>query len=146
MTMYKPNAKEAALILLCALEERGERRNKPLTRARLSALTLSKLWDRNQLTEAWIREVNEWLLSAGWLLVSAGKIYGVLKTEVIENWPRVASKHSKAIVDQVASGSFDFSTLEHLLLKDWVTSPKPITAQSPKRTRSAPPKAGGNST
>jgi hypothetical protein len=111
--MYKPSPREAALLLLQALEAKGDQRERPLTRARLSRLTLTRLWNREQLNEAWMRDVNEWLLSAGWLLINAGATYGVVKTSVIENWPRVASKHIEDL-DQVAQGDFDFSTLEPL--------------------------------
>jgi hypothetical protein len=115
MAMYKPTPRECAALLLRALEERGERRGKPLTRARLSRLTLTNLWNRQQLDEAWLREVNDWLLSAGWVLIATGAIYGVVKTAVIENWPRVASKHIREDLNKVSRGSFDFSKLERLL-------------------------------
>jgi hypothetical protein len=125
--MYKPTGKEAALILLWALEERGQRRGKPMTRARLSRLTLTRLWNRKQLTDAWIHEVNEWLLSAGWVLIEAGATFGVVKTDVVANWPRVASKHTNDVLDQVARGAFDFTRLEHLLTNR-TTEPRSIAA------------------
>jgi hypothetical protein len=132
--MYKPTAREAAALLLQAIEERGERRGKPLTRARLSRLTLTNLWNREQLNEAWIRDVNEWLLSAGWVVIDAGATYGVLKTAVIENWPRVASKHIKEDLNEVSAGNFDFSKLEPLLQATART--KSIAGMPEKRNRS----------
>lgn len=131
--MYKPTPREATALLLRALEERGERRGKPLTRARLSRLTLTNLWNRQQLDEAWLREINEWLLSVGWVLIAAGPNYGVVKTEIIENWPRVASKHIKQDLDKVSRGCFDFSKLEALLQ----ATPRTLTATpaKPKRSR-----------
>jgi hypothetical protein len=113
--MYKPDCREAAMLLLHAIQERGNRRGKPLTRARLSRVTLKRLWNREQLTEPWLDEVNEWLLSAGWTLVFAGRTFGVLKTDVVENWPRIASKYLNDDIDDVKQGAFDFSQLEHLL-------------------------------
>src|SRR3977135_4138627 len=98
-----------------ALRERGDRRGREITRARLSRMTLKRLWCREVLTEAWLAEVNEWLLSAGWTLVFAGKKFGVVKTSVVENWPRVASKHVSAVIDKVVKGTYDFSKLEDQL-------------------------------
>jgi hypothetical protein len=113
--MYKPDGREAAMLLLRAIEERGNRRGKALTRARLSRVTLKRLWNREQLTDSWLDEVNEWLLSAGWTLVYAGRTFGAVKTDVVENWPRIASKYLNPDINKVKQGSFDFSQLEHLL-------------------------------
>ena len=103
------------MLLLHAIQERGSRRGKPLTRARLSPITLKRLWNREQLTEPWLDEVNEWLLTAGWTLVYAGRTFGVVKTDIVENWPRIASKYLNDEIDDVKQGAFDFSRLEHLL-------------------------------
>jgi hypothetical protein len=113
--MYKPNGRESALLLLRALEERGQRRGKEMTRVRVSRLTLKQLWNREQLTEPWLAEVNEWLLSAGWTLIYAGTTFGVVKTSIVENWPRIASKHLDPVIEEVKQGAYKFKQLEHLL-------------------------------
>jgi hypothetical protein len=113
--MYKPNSREAALLLLLALEERGQRRRKEMTRARLSRMTLKRLWNRENPTQPWLDEVNEWLLSAGWTLFYSGTTFGVVKTTVVENWPRVASKHLAPVINEMKQGAYDFSQLENLL-------------------------------
>ncbi|MFZ0426336.1 MAG: hypothetical protein WAL80_25950 [Xanthobacteraceae bacterium] len=115
MIMEKVSSRNAALILLYAIEERGDRRGKEITRARLSRMTLKRLWNRESLTDPWLAEVNEWLLSAGWTLLHAGSTFGVVRTSVVENWPRIASKRIQEVLDQVARGNFDFSKIEHLL-------------------------------
>jgi hypothetical protein len=115
--MYKPTGREAALLLRLALKERGDRRGKEMTRARLSRVTLKALWNRENLTEQWLAEVNEWLLSAGWTLFHAGTTFAVVKTSVVENWPRVASKHLALQIEETKRGEFDFAQLEHDLLK-----------------------------
>jgi hypothetical protein len=38
-----------------------------------------------------------------------------LRTSVVESWPRVTSKRLSADLLKVAQGSYDFSTLEHLM-------------------------------
>ena len=79
--MYKPNAREATLILLRAIEERGERRGSELTRARLSQVTLKRLWNRENLSNSWLAEVDDWLLSADWTLLRAGTTFGLREEE-----------------------------------------------------------------
>ena len=60
------------------------------------------------------RRGQRWPLSAGWTLIFSGRILGAVKTDVIENWPRIASKYLDAVIDEVKQGSFDFSQPEHL--------------------------------
>jgi hypothetical protein len=48
-------------------------------------------------------------------LFFAGTTYAVVKTSVVENWPRVTSKRLSADLLKVAQGSFDFATLEPLM-------------------------------
>jgi hypothetical protein len=90
----KLKSRDAAIILLRALQERGERRGKQLTRARVSSV------------------------SAGWLLVDAGSTYAVVRTSVIENWPRIAHRHLEPELKKIAMGTFDFEVLGDLLDKE----------------------------
>jgi hypothetical protein len=113
--VYKPDPREATLILLRAIEERGQRRGRPMTRARLTRITLKRLWNREQLSDEWLRSVNEWLVSAGWVLIDAGKTLGVVKIDVVENWPRVASRHLDELLIAIRAGKYDFVELSHLL-------------------------------
>ena len=131
--MTKVSSREAALILLYALAERGQRRGKELTRARVSQVSLKELWNRENLNEAWLAEVNDWLLSAGWTLFHAGTTFGVVKKSVVENWPRIAYSRIQDVLDQVASGRFEFEKLEHLLQP---TGPSAqTTAEAPTEQR-----------
>jgi hypothetical protein len=59
--------------------------------------------------------VAEWLSSAGVTLFFAGSAYAVVRTSVVESWPRVTSKRIRTDVRAVAQGTFDFATLEDLL-------------------------------
>jgi hypothetical protein len=68
------------------------------------------------------------------VVIDAGATYGVLKTAVIENWPRVASKHIKEDLNEVSAGNFDFSKLEPLLQATART--KSIAGTPEKRNRS----------
>jgi hypothetical protein len=131
--VYKPNGQEAAMLLLRAIEKRGERRGKPMTRARLSRVTLKRLWNREQLTAQWLDEVNEWLLSAGWTLVDAGRTFGAVKTDIVENWPRVASKHLHDVIEKVKLGGYDFSRFEHLLKSEQAKSTETASTASARR-------------
>ncbi len=115
--MVKLNPNQCALVLLRALEERGQRRGKPLTRARLSAASLKALWNRETITREWLDQINEWLLSAGWILIEAGGTYGAIKVTVVENWPRVASAHMQDDLTQIKLGKFVFKQWNRLLDK-----------------------------
>jgi hypothetical protein len=116
--LVKLDPRQCALVALRALEERGERRGKPLTRARLSAASLKVLWIRETITREFLDQINEWLLSAGWILVEAGGSYGAIKVSVVENWPRVASRHMQPSLNDIKRGNFDFGKWERLLDKD----------------------------
>jgi hypothetical protein len=59
--------------------------------------------------------VAEWLSGAGVTLFFAGSTYAVVKTSVVESWPRVTSKRISVDVRSVAQGTFDFSRLEPLM-------------------------------
>jgi hypothetical protein len=115
---YKPTARECALLLLKLVEEREGRRKQKMTRVRLAELTLKHLWNRQRLTEPFLREVEEWLLTAGWALVYAGSTFGAVKIETVENWPRVSSKRLADEIDDVVAGKFKFAELEHFLTVD----------------------------
>ena len=52
---------------------------------------------------------------AGITLFFAGSTYAVVRTSVVESWPRVTSKRISDDVRAVAQGTFNFSRLEHLL-------------------------------
>jgi len=133
--MQKLDARQAALTLLYAIEERGERRGKELSRARLSQFTLKRLWNRESLGEAWLAEVHDWLLSVGWTLFYAGTTFGIVKTSVVEDWPRIASKRIQGMLDQVAAGQFDFGALEHLFEPEQSRAPRPSLTSPPKKRR-----------
>ncbi|HML12391.1 MAG TPA: hypothetical protein VK456_03750 [Xanthobacteraceae bacterium] len=112
---YKPNPRECALLFLALVAEREGRRGKSLTRLRLSETTLKQLWNRERLTEGFLREVDEWLLTAGWVLISGSSTFGAVKEEAVGNWPRISSKRISDTLKRVAQGTFDFGQLEHLL-------------------------------
>jgi hypothetical protein len=115
---YKPNARESALLLLRLVEDREQSRKQKVTRVRLAEMTLKHLWNRQRLTERFLREVEEWLLTAGWALVYAGSTFGAVKIETVENWPRVSSKRLADEINDVVGGKFKFADLEHFLTVD----------------------------
>jgi hypothetical protein len=114
--MYKPNGREAALLLLRLIETRDDEREKPMTRVRLAEITLKRLWNRELLTEQFLSDVSEWLLSAGWALFFAGTTYAAVQIGAVENWPAISSKRMSDDLRKVHRGEFDFDLLEHLLI------------------------------
>jgi hypothetical protein len=121
--MHKLSALHCAMMILLSLDERGVRRKKVLTRARYTESSLKLIGLRETITREWIDAVNEELISAGWVLINAGTTYAVVKVNVVENWPRIVSKHLGSQLDQVKQGTFQFQTLERLLKKEvWDTT------------------------
>jgi hypothetical protein len=90
--------------------------DQPETRARLSEITLKRLWGRSRLPEAFLREVENWLFHAGWTLFYAGTTFATVKTTAVEGWPRVSSKLLSDEVAKVMQGAFDFDEHQNLLL------------------------------
>jgi hypothetical protein len=111
---YKPDERESALLLLRLIEVRDAEREKPMTRVRLAEVTLKRLWNRERLSEQFLSEVSEWLLSAGWAFLFAGTTYAAVQTGAVENWPAISSKRIRAEIEAVRNGEFDFNTLDHL--------------------------------
>ncbi len=62
-----------------------------------------------------MEDVAEWLSGADITLFFAGTTYAVVRTSVVENWPRATSKRLSADLLMVPQGTFEFSQLEHLL-------------------------------
>jgi hypothetical protein len=115
---YKPNSRECALLLLRMIEEREGRRKKPMTRVRVSELSLKRRWNRQRLTQDLLSQVAEWMLTAGWALFDADTTYAAAKVDAAENWPSVSSKRTDEELKNVTTGDFDFRKLEHLISED----------------------------
>ena len=115
--MYKPSPREAALLLLRLITEESRTRGFSRTEktVRLSERTLKRLWNRERLTEQFLEEVQEWLLSGGWALVFAGSTFGAARVDAVENWSRVSFRRLARELDDVVRGEFDFNQLEYLL-------------------------------
>jgi hypothetical protein len=115
---HKPSARECMLLFLRLVQERENRRHAQMTRAQIAEGTLKKLWNRERLTEQFLEDVQEWLLTAGWALFYAGPIYGAVKVEAVKNWPSVSAKRIESELVVVASGKYKFKKLELLLADD----------------------------
>lgn len=107
--------RQAALLLLRLFELRDGARNKPMTRARLTPPMLKRLWNRRRLSPAFLQDVADWLLVAGWVFFDAGPTYAVVRVTAVENWPRVFTKPISKELGDVAAGTYDFDEHEHLL-------------------------------
>ncbi len=113
--LHLADGRQAALLLLRLFELRDGTRNKPMTRARLTPSMLKRLWNRRRLSPAFLEDVADWLLVAGWVFFDAGPTYAVVRVTAVENWPRVFTKPIRSELSDVAAGTYDFSAHEHLL-------------------------------
>ena len=57
-----------------------------VTRARLSEITLQRLFKRRRISPELLAEVQEWLFRVGWVLFFAGTTYAVIKIKAIDGW------------------------------------------------------------
>jgi hypothetical protein len=87
-----------------------------VSRARLTEITIRRLWRRTRVPEGFLLEVQEFLLSAGWALFWAGSSYAIIRVAAVEGWPRISSKRIEDDLQRLARGRFDFDGIEHLLL------------------------------
>ena len=113
--LYKPSERECALLLLELIRSKEQEMGKEMTRLRVAEISLRRLWVRRRITPELVEGVSEWLSGAGITLFDAGTTYAVVRTDVVEGWPRVASKRLNSILLDVGRGTFDFSLLQHLL-------------------------------
>src|SRR5438067_1321736 len=94
--LYKPTARECALLLLRLIEVKGKERQKEVTRLRVAEISLKRLWGRRRISPEFAEEVAEWLSGADFTLFFAGTTYAVVKTSVVESWPRTTSRRLSA--------------------------------------------------
>ena len=120
-----PNSRESALLLLHLIGSKENDREKSLTRVRLSEVTLLRLWDRYRLPVEFLNEVQDWLLIAGWTLFFAGKTYGAVRVDAVDNWPRLSSSRIAEDLSAVRTGTFDFAQLEGLWSDRRKSAPEP---------------------
>jgi hypothetical protein len=113
---YQPTPREAALLVLHVLRTKESETGKDVTRARLTEITLRRLWGRTRISDELVLEVQEYLLNAGWVLFWAGSSYAVIQVSSVEGWPRISSKRINEDLDKVSTGKFDFELLEPLLI------------------------------
>jgi hypothetical protein len=116
LNRYKPTPRECVLLFLSLVRERQDRRGKSTSRARLSEITLKRLWNREVLSRPFLDEVQEWFLTAGWTLIYAGSTYAAIKVDSILDWPRHSAKRLAGELNLVAQGIYDFAELEKRLL------------------------------
>ena|ERR1700690_3569490 len=114
----RPDERQCAMLIAHLLATKQEEASgREVTRARLSEITLQRLFCRRQITPQLLADVQEWLFRIGWVLFFAGNTYAIVKASVVEGWGRISSKKIGRDLEDIAGGEFDFDTLEHLLLR-----------------------------
>jgi hypothetical protein len=112
---YMPDARECTLLLLRLIQAKEIESNGPVSRFRISELSLQRTWGRRRITPDFIEAVNEWLFRADRVIFYAGSSYGVLLTDAVESWIRLSSHRVAAEVEEVLAGAYDFKKIEDLL-------------------------------
>ena len=128
------NDKQAALLILRALEAASVSRGRLLSRGRFSRLALRILLGRKYRLN--IAAINEWLQPTGWIWMFDGVTYfGALRTSVIKDWPRVSSWGLDRELAQVDDNTFDFGRLEYLLDPETWSKKRAIKPKAKKGKR-----------
>ena len=114
----RPNKRQCAMLIVHLLDTKQQEvpGNREVTRARLSEITLQRLFMRRRISPELLAEVQEWLFRVGWVLFFAGTTYAVVKMKVIDGWGRISSKRIRVDLENVENGKFKYDTIEHLLL------------------------------
>jgi hypothetical protein len=116
--MKEISASQAALLLRLALERKREsqdERNVRFSRARLTRLTLKRLWKKKELKSSFLDEVAAELLKQGWIFFGADDFYAVVQIRMVRNWTKVSSKVVAGELERFSKGSLDFKKLERKL-------------------------------
>jgi hypothetical protein len=120
--MRKPTPFQTALLLLSlvASREKQLREKEPgkeivVSRFRMSETTFKRLADRKRIPAEFLAEVHEWLFDVGWSLFFTGSTYAMIKSDTVDGWVRLGSKRIADQLEAVRRGTFDFSSLAHLL-------------------------------
>lgn len=114
----RPDGRQCAMLIVHLLHEKQQdlSGNREVSRARLSEITIRRLFNRRRISPEFLADVQEWLFRVGWILFFAGTTYAVVKMKVVDGWGRISSKRIRLDLERVATGEFDFDSLEHLLL------------------------------
>jgi hypothetical protein len=113
----RPGERQCAMLIVHLLAVRQQEiGNREVTRARLSEITLQRLFKRRRISPEFLAEVQEWLFRVGWILFFAGTTYAVVKMKVVDGWGRISSKRIQPDLEKAERGEFDYDSLEHLLL------------------------------
>jgi hypothetical protein len=113
---FQPNPREAALMVLHLLD-RKRREGRDVSRARLTEITIRRLWARTRVPDDFLLQVQEQLLGAGWALFWAGSSYAIIRVSAVEGWPRLSSKRVADDLQLMLRGHFEFDAIEPLLLQ-----------------------------
>jgi hypothetical protein len=115
----RPDERQCAMLIahLLATKQQEVGGDREVTRARLSEITLQRLFKRRRIDPELLSEVQEWLFRIGWVLFFAGTTYAVVKMKAIDGWGRISSKRIDEDLEEVGRGEFDFGSLEHLLVE-----------------------------
>ena len=113
----RPDERQCAMLIahLLAAKQQDLPGNRELTRARLSEITLQRLFMRRRISPEFLAEVQEWLFRAGWVLFFAGTTYAVVKMKTVDGWGRISSERIRGDLDKVDEGGFAYDALEYLL-------------------------------
>jgi hypothetical protein len=118
----RPTDWQVALLILHLVQTREaefqeKRPKRKISRARISQNTMRKLCGRSQISNDFLIQLQEALLSAGWALFCIGPThYAIIKLESVRGWSRISSKRIDHDLNAVRSGTFKWEEKKQLLM------------------------------
>ena len=79
----RPNERQCAMLIAHLLATKEKEVNREVTRARLSEITLQRLFGRQRISPELLVEVQEWLFRVGLVLFFAGTTYVVVRLKLL---------------------------------------------------------------
>lgn len=119
-----PNEKQAALLFLLLIDAKQKERltkgdERKISRLLISQNTVRRLCGSSQISPAFLIQVQENLLAAGWALFCIGSThYAMISLDSVKGWTRISSKSINDDVTRVLRGTFAWRDHWHLFTNE----------------------------
>ena len=105
----------AAAITALAIKRSEEKRGRRFNRVKISIVTIKKLTGREKLFKSFLEDYKEWLIEYGWNLINDGESYGLVRSDSINGFPPVTSRHVRDEINKLREDEIDLAELDEEL-------------------------------
>jgi hypothetical protein len=97
-------SRQVAVLIVHLVLAYDKEKGKTTTRFRISGRTLRALSSRVHLRESLINEVIDEMSAWGWAMFPVGDHFALIRVEVVDGWPRIASKRIREVLRRAHEG------------------------------------------